>query len=160
MATTMSREEVRRIAWRVSILGVERALTTSGTSSGVLLRDHRRGREATRAARFEAGRDGALAADECGRDPRREALDVRRPADRQRGAARAAELGSEHTVEGCLEGECLLLAAPCETSTHELERRLLPGLEHVLLDRGESGCVGGEHRVVAPRGLRQAELRL
>jgi hypothetical protein len=75
MATTMSREEVRRIAWRVSMPEWNGVLTTSGTRSRVLLGgpeslgDESSGGEATSAARFEAGRDRALAADKRGGDP-------------------------------------------------------------------------------------------
>src|SRR5947209_898340 len=91
MVRIMIREEVRRIAWRVSISGVERPLTTSVTRSGVLLWDQRRRCEATCAARGEAGRDLALPANEPGGKPGGVALDLAGPADGELRAARAVE---------------------------------------------------------------------
>src|SRR6266508_3528623 len=90
----------------------------------------------------------------------RVALDDAGPADGELRAAWAVELRGEHAVQGGLEGELLLLAAPGEAAAEALDRLLRPGLDDVLLDRRESRCVRREHRVVAPRRLRQAELHL
>src|SRR5436190_20974546 len=122
MARTMSSEEVRRISWRLSMSGLKRAAHDFGYSvptpscSGGPLRDDGGGREATRAARREASLDRAIAADERGGEPGRDAFDVRRPADRQPGAAGAMERRREDTVQRGLERERLLLAATREAT--------------------------------------------
>src|SRR6266550_7418754 len=135
-------------------------LRLRGPDSCYGLRDQRRSREATLAAGCEAGRDLALAADQRGGESGRVALDLGWPADRELRSEWAAELSSEHTVERGVEIERLLLAAAGEAPVQAPERRPLPGLEHVLLDRGESSRVRSEHRVVAPRGLRKTEPHL
>src|SRR5713101_1808639 len=165
MARTMSREEVSRIAWRVSMSGLKRAAHEFGRSvpTPSLLRGPT-GRgwrpRSDPGRRREASLDRAIAADERGGESGRHALDVRGPADRQPGAAGAVELRGEDTVQRGLEGERPLLAATREATAQVPERRLVPWLEDVLFDGGESCWVRGEHRVVAPWGLRQAELRL
>src|SRR6266508_1279555 len=107
------------------------------------------GREASPPAGDETGGDRALTAHEPGGYTRREALDLRRPAQDQLRSARASQLRGEHAVEGGAELEGLLLAATRETAAPVPDDVLLPRLEHVLLDGGERSRVWRKDRVVA-----------